>query len=99
MTRDEFEKKLVTVLMEATKEGFLHRIVIMADTRDAHIMLTNMGQRSTIRYLLRMGEVSLSEQKSNMVAYNLVTGEEHGEPEATVTFETGVLPKSKKKQN
>ena len=35
MTRDEFEKKLVAVLMEATKEGFLHRIVIMADTRDA----------------------------------------------------------------
>jgi len=94
MTRDEFEEKIVAVLGEAMKAGYLHKVVVMADTREHHAMLTNMGQKSTVRFLLHMAEHAL-DPRGEMVAYNLVTGEKH--ENASETFESGVPPKGRKK--
>src|SRR5256885_9818766 len=100
MTRDEFEKRMVALLADAMKEGFLHRAVFMGSTREHEMMLTNMGQKATIQFMLHMGEHALSSNdRSGMVAYNLVTGEKHGPEEAEVSFTTGKMPPKEKGTN
>lgn len=82
MKREELQEKLVAVLSEAVKEGFLHRMVFMADTTEHHMLLTNMGQKSTTSFVLHMALHALDGRSDHTVVYNLSTGEVHTGEEA-----------------
>src|SRR5882762_4380721 len=95
MTREEFEKTFIAVLGEAVKAGFLHRMVFMADTAEHHVMLTNMGQKSTLHFLLHMAQHAVDGRGDNVVAYNLVTGERHFGEDAEEVFAAGIAASKK----
>lgn len=89
MTKDEFEEKLVAVMGEALQAGFLHGAVFLANTSEHHMMLTNMGERTTLRFMLHMGEHALDRHHSEMSVWNFATGEKVSGVEADEIFKTG----------
>lgn len=94
MTKEEFEKKMIALLGEAMQAGLLHSMVFLANTREHHMMLTNMGQKSMVRFILHMTEHAIDDSRSGKLSvYNLATGEQFEDPIASETFATGTVPK------
>jgi hypothetical protein len=75
MTHKEFEKRMVECLADAMKSGLLHQVAFMANTSDAHMILTNMGRQTAMSFVLHMLD-HMVRGGGGFTAYNIITGEE-----------------------